>query len=116
MIQITPNQVRPVMSSMFDVSMPTGIRALAVLAGGNKGKIFTDDPDHPRWAFVWEADDGTLYRGGEYDKDDLSEAVNVLRQEGVVALGFHDGDSAQDLLPPNPDAGAECLEFDRPIG
>jgi GNAT superfamily N-acetyltransferase len=65
---------------------------------------------------VWEADDGTLYRGGKYDRAVLSEAVALLRQEGVVALGFRDGDSTLDLFPPEPDAGAECLEFDRPIG
>jgi RimJ/RimL family protein N-acetyltransferase len=116
MIQITPNQVTPTLTSMFDLSMPTGIRALAVLAGGNNGKIFVDDPTHPLWCLVWEADDGTLYRGGKYDRDVLSEAVTLLRQEGVVALGFRDGDSALDLFPPEPDAGAECLEFDRPIG
>lgn len=116
MNQITPDQVNPTMTDMFDVSMPTGIRALAVLAGGNNGKIFTDNPSHPRWAFVWEADDGTLYRGGGYDKDVLSDVVGLLRQEGVVALGFRDGDSTVELFPSDPDAGAECLEFDRPIG
>jgi RimJ/RimL family protein N-acetyltransferase len=116
MKQITSEQVIPAMMAMFDVSMPTGIRALAVLAGGNNGKIFTDDPNHPRWVFVWEADDGTLYRGGKYDRDILSEVVGSLRQEGIVALGFRDGDASMDLFPSNPDAGAECLEFDRPIG
>lgn len=116
MNQITPDQVNLTMIDMFDISMPTGIRAFAVLAGGNNGKIFSDDPEHPRWAFVWEADDGTLYRGGEYDRDVLSEVVGLLRQKGIVALGFRDGDSTVDLFPPDPDAGAECLEFDRPLG
>jgi len=66
MIQIKPHQISPALASMFDLSMPTGIRALAVLAGGNAGKIITDDPTSPHWGFVWEADDGTLYRGGKY--------------------------------------------------
>jgi GNAT superfamily N-acetyltransferase len=116
MNQINPNQVIPALASMFDLNMPTGIRALAVLAGGNAGKIFTDDPTRPLWGLVWEADDGTLYRGGKYDREVLSEAVTLLRQEGVVALGFREGDPSVDLFPANPDAGAECLEFDRPIG
>jgi RimJ/RimL family protein N-acetyltransferase len=116
MIQITPNQVTPVLRSMFDLNMPTGIRALAVLAGGNVGKILTDDPEHPNWGLVWEADDGTLYRGGEYNQEILNEAVNLLRRDGIVAMGFRDGDSDVNHFPPNPDAGAECLEFDRPIG
>lgn len=116
MLQITPQQVSPELASLLDLSMPTGIRALAVLAGGNTGRIFTDDPAHPQWTFVWEADDGTLYRGGHYDRKALSDAVTLLRQEGLVALGFRDGDPDTDLFPPNPQAGAECLEFERPPG
>jgi RimJ/RimL family protein N-acetyltransferase len=57
-----------------------------------------------------------LYRGGEYTAEVLQEAVQLLRHEGVVALGFRDGDSSTSYFPPNPDAGAECLEYDRPIG
>jgi hypothetical protein len=101
---------------MFDLSMPTGIRALGVLAGGNSGKILTDDPMYPHWCFVWEADDGTLYRDGNYSSGDLAEAVTLLRQDGLVALGFRDGDPDVSRFPPDPDAGAECLEFDRPLG
>ena len=115
-IEITPSQAPPVLARMFSTSAPTGIRALAVLAGGNAGKVFTDDLLHPHWGLVWEADDGTLYRGGQYTADALNEAVEVLRQEGIAAMGFRDGDPSTALFPPNPDAGAECLEFDRPAG
>ncbi len=116
MIQITPALVSDELRSMFHLGMPTGIRALAVLAGGNTGKILTDNPVRPHWCLVWEADDGTLYRGGEYDDAILNQAVNLLRQDGIVALGFRDGDPDIDRFPPEPDAGAECLEFDRSIG
>lgn len=116
MIQILPNQVTPALRSMFRLTMPTGIRAAAVMAGGNAGKILTDDPVQPHWGLVWEADDGILYRGGEYDKDVLSEAVHALRRDGIVAMGFRDGDPDANRFPPDPDAGAECLEFDRPPG
>jgi GNAT superfamily N-acetyltransferase len=116
MIQISPNQVTPALKSMFNLNMPTSIRAFAVMAGGNAGKIFTDDPARPLWGLVWEADDGTLYRGGKYGRDVLSEAVTLLRQDGIVAMGFRDGDSDVDRFPPDPEAGAECLEFDRPVG
>ncbi|MBI5962309.1 MAG: GNAT family N-acetyltransferase [Chloroflexi bacterium] len=116
MIQISPAQVTPAIKSMFNLNMPTGIRAFAVMAGGNNGKIFTDDPAHPLWALVWEADDGVLYRGGKYGRDVLTEAVTLLKQEGIVALGFRDGDSDMDRFPPDPEAGAECFEFDRPVG
>lgn len=116
MIQINSCQVTPALKSLFDSDMPTRFRCFAVLEGGNSGKILTDDLDHPHWAYVWEADDGTLYRGGAQDADVLSEVVTMLRQEGTVALGFRDGDPSVNLFPPNPDAGADCLEFDRPIG
>jgi GNAT superfamily N-acetyltransferase len=101
---------------MFDLNMPTGIRALAVLAGGNHGRILTDAPARPRWCFVQEADDGTLYRGGDYSADFLFEAVNLLRQDGIVALAFRDGDTDFARFPPDPTAGATCLEFERPLG
>jgi RimJ/RimL family protein N-acetyltransferase len=116
MIQITPDLVSDELRSMFHLGMPSGIRALAVLAGGNAGKILTDDPIRPHWGFAWEADDGTLYRGGEYSDAILNEAVSLLRQDGIVAIGYRDGDPDVDRFPPGPDAGAECLEFDRPIG
>jgi len=116
MHQIAPDQVKPELKSLFDLSMPTSITALAVLAGGNAGKIFTDDPSYPQWAFVWEADDGTLYRGGNYDRKDLSDAMTLLREEGLVALGFRDGDPDTEFFPPDPQAGADCLEFERHIG
>src|SRR5512139_3752839 len=116
MMSITPDLVSDELRSMFHPGIPTGIRALSVLAGGNAGRILTDDPVRPRWGLVWEADDGTLYRGGEYSEAILKEAVGLLRQNGIVALGFRDGDPDVDRFPPGPDAGAECLEFDRPIG
>lgn len=116
MIQIYPDQVTSNLSTLFSLSIPTGIRALAVLAGGNAGKIFTDDPLQPHWGLVWEADDGTLYHGGNINRSILLEAVEFLRQEGIVALGFREGDPFLGFFPPDPDAGAECIEFDRPIG
>ncbi len=115
MLEISPHQVTPALRSMFRLDMPTGIRAFAVLAGGNHGRILTDDPARPSWCFVHEADDGTLYRGGDYSADDLAEAVDLLKQDGIVALGFRD-DADLSRFPLDPTAGATCLEFDRPLG
>ena len=116
MIEITADKARPELKSLFNRISPTVIRAHAVLEGGNAGRIFTDEPARPQWAFVWEADDGTLYRGGNYDQNILFNVVTLLRQEEVVALGYRDGDSDTELFPPDPQAGAECLEYDRSIG
>lgn len=116
MIEIHPPQVTPALKALFHLDMPTGIRALAVLAGGNNGRILTDDPARPRWCFVQEADDGTLYRGGEYDASVLGDAVQLLRQDGIVALGFRLGESDAERFPSDPTAGADCIELDRLIG
>jgi GNAT superfamily N-acetyltransferase len=116
MISIDPGQVTPALSSLFTPDIPTGIRCFAVLAGGNSGKILTDDPDHPLWAYVWEADDGILYRGGTQEQDVLQRVIAILRQDGAVALGYRDGDLSVNLFPAEPDVGEACLEFDRPPG
>ncbi len=91
MIQIDPNQVTRELHSMFERDMPTVLRALAVLGGGNAGKIFTDDPSHPCWGLVQENDDGTFYLGGQVERQILSEAVASLRNSGFVCLASRDG-------------------------
>jgi len=115
-ISITANQVTPALKSLFDPTVPTGIRCFAVLEGGNSGRILTDDPDCPQWGYVWEVDDGTLYGGGAQNRELLARTVTMLRQDSIVALGFRDGDPSADLFPPDPDACAPCLELDRPSG
>ncbi|OGO14166.1 MAG: hypothetical protein A2Y53_06515 [Chloroflexi bacterium RBG_16_47_49] len=116
MIEITPNQVTPAFKSLFDPAMPTAIRCNAVLGGGNAGRIFTDSLEYPRIGYVWERDDGTLYQGGVKDRQGLQHMLELLRQQGTVALGFRDGDPCVDLFPPDPEAGAECIELERPAG
>jgi GNAT superfamily N-acetyltransferase len=115
MIEITPSQVTPIFKSLFDRKVPTGIRCYAVLGGGNAGRIFIDDLEHPRMGYVWEQDDGTLYQGGVPDWHMVEQMVDLLRKNGPVALSFRDGDPCVNNFPPDPDAGAECVELERPI-
>jgi RimJ/RimL family protein N-acetyltransferase len=115
-IEITPPQVTPEIRMLFDRSMPTAIRCFAVLGGGNAGRIFIDDLEHPQVAYAWERDDGTLYQGGRKDQQKLHYMVEMLRKDSTVALTFRDGDAHVSLFPPEPDAGAECVELDRPVG
>ncbi len=116
MHEITPSQVTPDVRALFALDAPTVIRAFCVMAGGNAGRIFVDEADPPRYAFVWEADDGTLYRGGTYTREELAEVMSRLRDERLVALGFRGEDACVELFPPKPSAGASCLEYDRPLG
>jgi RimJ/RimL family protein N-acetyltransferase len=115
LIEIAPDQVTLELSELFDRDIPTSIRCFAVLGGGNAGRIFVDDLAHPHLGYVWEQDDGTLYQGGAIDATQLKEMVALLRQTGTVALGFGKHDPILDIFPPEPDAGAECLELERSV-
>jgi len=112
MIEIHSNQVTPELHRMFEQDMPTVVRALAVLGGGNAGKIFTDNPFRPSWGLVQENDDGTLYLGGQVNRQVLGEAIAALRKSGVVCLAFREGNSNLELSPPDPDDTVDCIEFD----
>jgi RimJ/RimL family protein N-acetyltransferase len=116
MHEITPSQVTAAVTALFDRHAPTVIRAFAVMDGGNLGRILVDDADPPRYAFVWEADDGGLYRGGVLAREQLAEAMRLLRDERLVALPFRLGDPCIASFPPDPSAAADALEHDRPLG
>jgi len=116
LIEIQPAQVTRELKALFDPHMPTAIRCQAVLGGGNAGRIFVDDPHNPSIGYVWERDDGTLYQGGQKDPRKLLHLVATLRQDSLVALGFRDGDRVMEQFPPESDAGAECVELERPAG
>jgi GNAT superfamily N-acetyltransferase len=112
--EISSGQVTPAFKSLFDPDLPTALRCFAVMAGGNAGRIFTDDFEHPSMGYVWEQDDGTLFQGGLRDKQILLHMVELLRQQNTVALGFREGDPVVEYFPPDPQAGAECVELERP--
>jgi GNAT superfamily N-acetyltransferase len=115
LIEIHPPQVISAIRALFNPQIPTAIRCFAVLGGGNAGRIFLDDPKHPHVGYVWERDDGTLYPGGAVHAAGLSVMVDLLRQQSIVAMSFRDGDPMVDLFPPDPVAGAECVELERPV-
>ncbi len=114
MIEIPPGQVTANFKALYDPGMPTYVRCLAVLGGGNAGRIFTDDLQHPSLGYAWERDDGSLYCGGQPDPGALAEMVQRLRQEGIVILCYRDGDTNVASFPPDPQVGAECIELLRP--
>jgi GNAT superfamily N-acetyltransferase len=115
LIEIHPAQVTPAIRALFIHQIPTSIRCFAVLAGENTGRIFVDDLIQPQVGYVWERDDGTLYPGGVIHAAGLSVMVDLLRQQGIVAMSFRDGDAMVDLFPPDPVAGVECLELERSV-
>jgi GNAT acetyltransferase len=114
--EIRASHVTDAIRGLFDPCHPTAIRCQAVLGSGNAGRIFVDNLQKPHSCFVWEQDDGTLYQGGQVDGQMLHHMVATLRQDSLVALGFRDGDPALEQFPPEPDAGAECVELERPAG
>lgn len=115
MIELTPAHVTPRLTSLFDPNAPASIRCFGVLAGLENGKILADDLTDPTWGMVWEATDGTLYPGGTLDATIVQNAVNTLRVDGDVLVGFREGDPLAALLPPSPEYEGTVLEFfDRP--
>jgi RimJ/RimL family protein N-acetyltransferase len=111
--EINSSQVTPALMSLFDPHHPTAIRCQSVLGGGNAGRLFVDDINQPKMAYVWERDDGTLYQGGKQDWQVVEKLVAFLRQDGPVALSFRLDDPATNCFPPCPEAGAECVELER---
>ena len=75
-----------------------------------------DDPVSPKRAYVREAGDGTVYCGGTQDASALAEAVDLLRQWGMVWLPFRPEGQVVDMFPSGASLGAECLEMERPCG
>lgn len=111
MISLQPPQVTPALQALFDPGMPAGLRCFSVLAGTTHGQILTDHVDRPTWGAVQEANDGTLYLGGQIEAALLSTLVTQLQQTGEVLVGFWEGDPIAKLLPPNPDYVGLVLEF-----
>jgi hypothetical protein len=109
---VLSHQVTPLLVALFDFDMPAALRCCAVLAGLDRGLIYTDDLAQPTWGAVWEAGDGTLYLGGRPDAATVHRLVATLRHAGDVLYGLRPGDPWVDLLPPAPDYSGRVLEFD----
>lgn len=117
MISLQPDQVTPALQALFDPGLPAGLRCFSVLAGTTQGQILTDQLSQPTWGAVWEANDGTLYLGGQIEAATLSALFTHLQSVGDVLVGYWEGDPVADRLPPAPDYVGTVLEFmDRPAG
>jgi len=119
---VTPDQVTPVIRSLFSSDEPQARRCFAVLDGAApQGKIIVDNPSDPNWAIVQEVVDNSIYLGGRIDAPTFSpafaEVFAALRQEGDVLVGMWLDDPRLSLLPPDPAYDGRTLEFyNRPTG
>jgi hypothetical protein len=66
MYTISPSQLTPTITALFDPTTPTMLRAFNVLEGTVRGQMLVDDVAQPTWALVRDAIYGTLYLGGQY--------------------------------------------------
>jgi RimJ/RimL family protein N-acetyltransferase len=110
-IQITQNQVTPLLRDLFDPNDPAGLGCFAVLDGHAAGRIFTDRPDHPNWGLVQEGAFGSLYLAGDVQQSMLHELIAHLRQDGKVLIGLWQDDPRWSLLPSTTDYSGYTLEF-----
>lgn len=108
---ITPEQVTPQITALFNLNHPTMPRAFNVLEGITRGQIVVDELENPTWAIVREAAYGTLYPGGQLDKATIESLVSHFRQIGEVGIGCWLDDPLNDLLPSQADYDGRTLYF-----
>lgn len=112
MIRINANEVTPTIRGLFRQDEPQARRCFAVLDGTiDRGKIIVDNVAKPSWAVVQEADDGTVYFGGELDTAVIHNTITHLRNDGFVLVGMWPDDPRLTLLPLDPDYDGRVLEF-----
>jgi RimJ/RimL family protein N-acetyltransferase len=111
MLTISPHQVTPTITALFDVTKPTMLRAFNVLEGKVRGQILVDDLAQPTWALVRNLAYGTLYLGGQYTSTLLATLVKHFQHQGGVGISCWLDDPLNDMLPPNPDYDGATLYF-----
>ncbi|HEX2621501.1 MAG TPA: GNAT family N-acetyltransferase [Phototrophicaceae bacterium] len=105
MIEINPAQMTDTLRSFFKVeTAPGGLRFAAVLAGDNRGKIWTNHPEQPTWGIVQEGAFGTLYLEGNFPDGFLTDFIKDRQQYGEVLYGFwaEDAEALEAQFPPAP--------------
>ncbi len=111
MFTVSPQEVTPIISSLFDIRKPTAPRAFNVLEGLTSGQIIVDNVTHPTWAVVREAVYGTLYFGGQVNLLQMETLFEHFFQFGGIGIGCWLDDELNQILPPNPDYDGFTLYF-----
>lgn len=81
LLELTPQEVTPPLIALLDRTLPSAFRAMAVLEGECKGRIWTDDSANPTWLIVQEGVFGTLFWSGAVTGDILHPLIARLSQE-----------------------------------
>ena len=108
---VSPHEVTPAITALFDTTKPTMLRAFNVLEGTTRGQILVDDRAQPRWAIVRDTIYGTLYLGVQCTPSLLASVIDHLRAQGDVGVSCWRDDPINDMLPPNPDYDGATLSF-----
>ncbi len=118
MLPVSASQSSPALRALFSpFDQPAGLRCRAALDGYMQGVVYTDDPDHPTWAVLWESMFGTLYPAGAVTKAILSALVEERRQQGDTLIGLWPDDPLIASLPDAPQYTGSVIDYtDRPVG
>lgn len=108
---LTPSEVTPAITALFDLSRPTMPRAFTVFDGIIRGQIVVDSPARPTWAAVRETTYGTLYLGGRIDAPTLAALLDLFCQIGDVGIGCWPDDPIGAMLPPDLQYDGRTLYF-----
>lgn len=117
LLELTSQDVTPALIALLDRTLPSAFRAMAVLEGECKGRIWTDDSANPTWLIAQEGVFGTLFWSGAVTAEILQPLIAQLSQTGHVKVGLWPDDTAnRALLPPNPMYEGQTLDFtNRPL-
>jgi GNAT superfamily N-acetyltransferase len=115
--EISSSDVTPALMQILDRTQPSAFRAMAVLEGECKGRIWTNDPQQPSWLIVQEGVFGTMFISGAVTTEILHPLIASLSQQGDVLVGFWPDDAATlALLPEKPMYEGFTLDFtNRPL-
>jgi hypothetical protein len=86
LVELTPQDVTPALIALQDRTLPSAFRAVAVLEGECKGRIWTNDSAKPTWLIVQEGVFGTLFWSGAVTAEILRPLIARISQESAVKI------------------------------
>jgi hypothetical protein len=104
LIELDPAENGDRFRHLFDRFWPNSTRIFSTLEGQTRGRLVTDDPEHPKWAVLHEFSGRSTFIGGSPEPSDVAKAVEVFRQARNVNFLLWPEDERQRLLPDGPDS------------
>lgn len=110
-VELAPSAAAEAMRRLMPREGYAWRRCFGVLDGASRGRVLADDLDAPTWAAVQElSDDNVMYLGGSLRREQVAEAMAVLRRDRSVSVGWRD--ELAGLLPAGAAADRVDIDFE----